>query len=124
MAQPKTILLADDDEYVRFSLARILNDIGYRTFEAEDGLKALEMMHQNDIDIVLLDYRMPGLDGDRVAREMVKRDMKAPIILVTGLDNIKELAQKTGTDLFLEKPLNLAMLREALQKAETRLRPS
>jgi two-component system, chemotaxis family, chemotaxis protein CheY len=57
------VLVVDDEEAVRTSVAAILRGVGYRVMEAEDGERALQMLDDHDVQVVVLDIRMPRLDG-------------------------------------------------------------
>jgi CheY-like chemotaxis protein len=104
------ILLADDDQDVRRVVTTALSEEGYVVLQAENGHRALELATVDRLDLILLDVRMPEMDGQVFAD--VYRSLPvphAPILLVTGLPPI-EAAQQTeaiGARGFLRKPLNL-----------------
>jgi len=78
-----TVLVADDDPAFRQVLRGLLADIAGRVIEAEDGAAALAAAQQDDIDLVLADLRMPGLDGMALLAQL---PASVPAIIVTGLD--------------------------------------
>jgi PAS domain S-box-containing protein len=82
----ETILLAEDDEMVRAVAQRILNDAGYRVLCAADGTlaKALYEQHRGEIDLVLLDVVMPGLNGHQVHAAIRAMDGNCPVLFTSG----------------------------------------
>ncbi len=109
MAEPKRILIVDDEEHNRDLLQAILEASGYVCETARDGREALNILRP-DIDLVLLDVMMPGMDGFQVTR-MIREDPVCgdiPIIIVTVLadkeDRLK--AVKAGASDFVSKPID------------------
>lgn len=81
---PKTILFVDDEPSI-LQVRRLLFEIeGYTVFTAESGEEALEIMAANDVDAVVLDYLMPGLNGEETATRMRKLRDDVPIIMSSG----------------------------------------
>ena len=112
------LLLVDDDLAQRRMLRRVLEPCGYDLFEAEDGRSALEVLSQREIDVVILDKRMPGIDGDEVCRR-VRNELKLallPILMLTGAGRQDELSSSlsAGASDFLRKPYNLHELRSRI----------
>ena len=113
------ILVVDDDDAVRATIARALGALGYAVREAADGLSALEAVREAPISLVILDYVMPGMDGAETAREIGAIDPDLPIVFSTGHSALRALRSATGEDVeILEKPFTLdeldALLRERL----------
>jgi CheY-like chemotaxis protein len=81
----KLILSVDDEEPILYARKKILETAGYEVLSASDGELALGFFAAILMDLVILDYAMPGIDGGRVAREMKARKPMIPIILVTAL---------------------------------------
>ncbi|MGZ6038698.1 MAG: response regulator, partial [Phenylobacterium sp.] len=87
------VLLVDDDSAVREVTAGLLQDLGYRVVEAGSGGAALDMLdRQAEIDLLLLDFAMPGMNGAEVAREVHARRPGLPILFVTGYADTEALA--------------------------------
>jgi CheY-like chemotaxis protein/anti-sigma regulatory factor (Ser/Thr protein kinase) len=112
---PIRILIVDDDPLNRFLLTHMLEQEGYTdTYEAEDGLMALEMQERLDPDLVLLDVIMPDMDGYEVATRLKKRagGIYLPIIFITALDDKDALVRclSVGGDDFVAKPFNKVIL--------------
>ena len=77
------ILICDDDKDIVSALDIYLTSEGYKTYKAYDGLEALKMVDQHDIQLVLLDVMMPGLDGIRTTAKL-RESKNIPIILLTA----------------------------------------
>jgi CheY-like chemotaxis protein len=98
------VLLVDDDSAVREVTAGILHDLGYDVIEAGSGGAALEVLDREaDIDLLLVDFAMPGMNGAEVAREVHARRPSLPILFVTGYADTEALAS-AGDDGILRKP--------------------
>jgi CheY-like chemotaxis protein len=78
------ILSIDDEPGLLHTREKILECQGYRVLSAAEGEKALEFLATHAVDLVLLDYKMPGIDGGAVAREMKRRAPLVPIIIISG----------------------------------------
>jgi CheY-like chemotaxis protein len=80
----KLILSVDDEPSILFTRALILRSEGYDVWSAVDGETALHIFAIHAVDLVLLDYAMPGLDGGTVAREMKRHKPLVPVIMVSA----------------------------------------
>lgn len=80
----KTVLFVDDHQVLANLSCEILEMQGYRAISAYDATEALSKFDQHDVDIVVTDYRMEGLNGVELARKMHERRPETPVILVTG----------------------------------------
>src|SRR5262245_17437540 len=78
------ILVVDDDADTCHNLSDILTDLGYDVDTANDGLTALALVRQNAYDVALLDYKMPGMDGVTLYREIKKLSSGTVAIVVTA----------------------------------------
>ncbi|AIQ57487.1 response regulator transcription factor [Paenibacillus borealis] len=116
-----TILIADDDDNIRKLMSLFLRKEGFDLLEARDGTRALSMIENSQVDLVILDIMMPGLDGWELCREIRRSDANLPLLMVTAK---AESAHKVkgfqlGTDDYLTKPfdpLELVMRVKALLK--------
>jgi CheY-like chemotaxis protein len=113
------ILIADDEPNMRLTLAAILRAEGYHVDTAENGLKAVEQCQQNSYDIVLMDIRMPGVDGVTAFRQLRTYQHNTRMIFMSayGLDDLKQMALEEGAIAFLDKPLDLDKLIRLIQQA-------
>ncbi len=107
MAAPR-ILIADDQTAVREELAYAMKFEGYRTAEAPDGEAALAILAEGDVGAVLLDIKMPGLDGLQVLQRIREQWPGLPVIMITGHGDIETavVAIKNGAFDFLAKPFD------------------
>jgi putative two-component system response regulator len=108
------ILVVDDEKSIRVVLGDILVSQGYAVLQAGSGAEALRVIRKEAPDVILLDIRMPDMDGLEVTRRIKSEPslMHIPIIIVTGMDDIRARieALKLGADDFLVKPPHLAEL--------------
>jgi two-component system, NtrC family, response regulator HydG len=109
MAQPTRILVVDDEKNLRFTLAEILQDEGYEAHEAATGEEAVTLCEEERFDVVLLDVRMPGMDGIEAFRRIRRHHETARIILMSAytVDDLKRAALDEGAIAFLAKPLDI-----------------
>lgn len=112
---PFTVLVADDTESVRSLFADLLAADGYRVLTACDGAAALDAAQRHRPDVLLLDVRMPGLNGVEVCRRVkgAAETRLTPVILVTGAADSGDRLEgiEAGADDFLMKPVNPLELR-------------
>ena len=117
------ILIVDDEPLARRRLASQIDDValGEVVGEADDGLACLAAVNELAPEVVLLDVRMPGMDGLEVARHL--RTLRAPpiVIFTTAYDEHALAAFESHALDYLLKPIRSERLREALQRAETLL---
>jgi putative two-component system response regulator len=112
-SQP-TILVTDDDPPIRTVLSDILAGEGYRVLQASSGRETLDLLAHDEVDVVLLDINMPGMDGLETTRRIKgEPSLKhIPVVIVTGLEDTKSRieALQLGADDFLTKPPHMAEL--------------
>lgn len=114
-APPSTILLVDDDPAVRQSVALMLEQLGHRVVTAEEGHEALVRLDErSDIDLLITDLAMPGLDGAGLLREVSRRFPTLPRVLITGLAADAEAGLIKSADAVLPKPIEIAVLDQVL----------
>ncbi len=115
------ILICDDDKDILAALRIYLSTEGYRLFEASNGFDAVETVRTNDIQLVLLDVMMPGMDG-MAATARIREISNVPIILLTAKseDGDKVLGLQIGADDYITKPFTpievLARVRSQLRR--------
>lgn len=114
------ILIADDDPLQRELLQGFLEKQGYQVTSAGGGNEALALFRREPIQAVLLDHRMPGLDGDQVLAAMKAINPLVRAIMITAYGAVETAVEvmKLGADDFLEKPLDLPALLAKLQGLE------
>ena len=102
------VLVVDDDPDIRRVLVYALSDEGYEVDQAPDGHLALELVAQNPPDIILLDMKMPGVDGWAFARLYRERfEHHAPIIVLTAAQDAEQRAADIKAESYLSKPFDL-----------------
>jgi DNA-binding response OmpR family regulator len=126
MQEPRRILVVDDVAENREVLTRRLLRRGYVVVEAEDGLPALALIEQQSFDLVLLDWMMPGMDGEKVLQHIRAKHtpLSLPVIMVTARTETGDVvrALEQGANDFISKPVNfqIAMARIDKQIAHKR----
>jgi CheY-like chemotaxis protein len=118
--QPRTVLVVDDEEMILEIAQAILESGGFRVLCASDGASALQLLAGPDsrVDVVLLDERMPGMDGHLVLAELRRNFPHLPVILSSGQGGSSSPTETPGTRAtFLRKPYRSAALLEAVRSA-------
>jgi signal transduction histidine kinase/CheY-like chemotaxis protein len=115
------VLVAEDNKVNQLVLVRLLEKLGHRAIVATDGLDAVEQWQSHHPDMILMDFRMPGLDGPAAARKI--RDLErgtshTPIIAVTANAMVedREVCLAAGMDSYLTKPVTLQKLDAAIRQ--------
>jgi two-component system cell cycle response regulator len=106
------VLVVDDELEIRDLLSEVLQQEGYDVLLASAGEEAIELAKRETPHVILLDVRMPGIDGIEVCKRL-KTDPKTqyiPIIMITGYDENKIAAIEVGADDFVNKPIDLVEL--------------
>ncbi len=123
MAEKGRVLVVDDEMGPREALRLILKPI-YEVYTAASGEEALEILQKEEIDLVTLDLKMPGLSGFDVLKEIKKLNKKIDVIVITGqgsLPNAKEAIHYGAGD-FISKPFNVADIISVVSKVFERRR--
>lgn len=115
-----SLLLVEDNPKTRQRLLDIVEGLDCRVTIAVDGLDGLNQATMNNFDVVLLDHKMPLMDGLSLLKNLreVPAYARTPLILMTTaeLENVSRLAERAGATLTLSKPLDAAELRQILQR--------
>jgi UDP-3-O-acyl N-acetylglucosamine deacetylase len=113
-----TVLVVDDEPEIRTSLRGILAEEGLRVLEAEDGRQALDVIHRESPELVILDIWMPEVDGLQLLQHL-QGDASPAVIMISGHGNIETAvkATKLGAFDFIEKPFSLEGLIRVVNRA-------
>jgi CheY-like chemotaxis protein len=106
----KKILLVDDDPAIRKMLGLLLTGEGYTVLLAVNGGDSIEVVRTTEIDLVLLDLNMPGMDGWQTFEQLASENPMLPIVVITARHNQHFTALAAGIGALLEKPLDLPKL--------------
>jgi two-component system response regulator FixJ len=123
MTAEKLVHIVDDDDGVRRSAAFMLKHSGYRVESHISGVEFLKEAKSHERGCVLLDVRMPEMDGLQVQQEMAKRGVDMPVVILTGHGDIAVAvkAMRAGAVNFIEKPYEKEALLHAIEEAFQRL---
>jgi DNA-binding NtrC family response regulator len=109
------ILVVDDDALVCQQLEQLFAHDGYRVTVASVGEQALQFLQDEDVDLVVTDIRLPGLDGIELTKRIIERWNDVPVIVMTGyaeIDNAVEVL-KIGASDYIVKPFSMAAIQES-----------
>ncbi len=115
-----TVLVVDDEVNIRKLLQRVLEESGYSVITSSNGCEALEKLSQNKIELVLLDIKMPGLDGYSVLKR-IRKTSNVPVIMLSAVKETTTVRDtlSLGADDYIRKPFNQ---RELLLRIKAKLR--
>lgn len=107
-----SVLIADDEDGLRSTIAAWLTDEGFVVEEAPDGKEAIRKVQSGDFDIALLDIKMPGANGLEVLRYIKKNSSPTEVVMMTGMSDVNMAveAMKLGAREYLTKPLDMDQL--------------
>ncbi len=117
-----SILIADDEEEFRFMLKTYLESIGYDVYTVSDGVAAIDIVQEKAFDLVLLDIRMPHVDGIDVLKFIKEKFPMVDVIMLTGVDDVKIAVEcmKLGAYDYLTKPYSgdelVRVIKKVLEK--------
>lgn len=112
----KTILIVEDETDIQELLRTYLEDAGYQTAAAGDGVTALALFNAQHFDLVLLDLMLPKIDGFGVC-ELIRRQSQVPILMLTALDGEEQQLRGFGMDIddYVTKPFSMPVLLEKIR---------
>jgi DNA-binding NtrC family response regulator len=121
--QRRTVLIVDDDAIIREQLEKELKRNFFNTLLAADGKSALEKFSKNKVDILILDVKLPDMDGLEVLQKVKERNPDCEVIVVTGFGNQEIAVQslRRGAIDYIDKPLDMEDLFAALGRAQEKL---
>jgi len=118
MKNPQTILVVDDDHVLRTGLKTVLQQRGFRTLEADDGMAAQRLIDGHRPDLVILDMMMPRWGGFMLLEHFQGKTDAPPFIMITASDagTNKAYAEQVGVVDFIRKPFSMERLMEGVDK--------
>ena len=123
----KTILLADDDPEMRAEISDILKDEGYTVLTAADGMEAVDTLKKHNVNLLLIDLKMPVMNGYEVLRGLEKEHIRVKTIVLTASIIVPSMPDEISisyeekkkvlklADAVLNKPVDMAMLVEKIK---------
>lgn len=114
------ILVIDDDTDLREFLRLMLTSMGFEVTTAANGQEALEFMEGHDPDLILLDMKMPVMDGWEFCRALEGRDSRPPIVVLTAAPDPADRAAEAHADGWLGKPFEYADLEATVRRFAAR----
>ena len=114
------VLLVDDEEEFVETLAERMRTRGMDVSTSNSGVNALQLVEDEDFDVVVLDLKMPGIDGLDALKRIKRRRPDIQVVLLTGYATVEKGVEaiKEGALEFLEKPVDLSSLTDAIHKAK------
>jgi CheY-like chemotaxis protein len=112
-----TILLVDDNRTVRNAVGDVLRDAGYHVSEAASGSEALSLLERSAYDLLMVDYLLPEMKGDAIARAARERWPALRVAFLSGYTEFLSLTGKAGADTLIAKPISSEDLQNAVASA-------
>jgi DNA-binding NtrC family response regulator len=121
MANKNRILVVDDEAALRTVLSSELHTEGYVVSTASDGDEAIDLLHSHSYDLILLDIKMPRVDGFQVLRHVKEKLPHIKVIMLTGFADLKNAieSKKLGAEDFISKPYDLVDLLATIERVLT-----
>ena len=118
MAKKSSILVVDDEDALRTVLSGELASEGYEVQTASDGDEAVTEMGKANFDLVLLDIKMPRMNGFEVLKFIKEKHAKTKVVMLTGFADLKNAieSKKLGADDFVSKPYDLVDLLTTIER--------
>lgn len=118
MTQTKKILIVDDEQHVRQLLSKVLRKEGYEIYTAADGIEGLQVFQDNNIDVIISDIKMPGMDGIEFLHEVKSQQPDVGFILITAFATTETAidAIKSGAQDYVTKPFDINEIINAVKK--------
>ena len=120
----RRVLIVDDEKNIRFTLPLALEPLGVETDTASDGEEALTKLGEKEFDLILLDLKMPGIDGIEVLKRVKQTRPEIEVIILTGHGSEQDRATclELGAFAYLQKPVDIELLTDTLKKANEQMR--
>jgi DNA-binding NtrC family response regulator len=121
MAKQSSILVVDDEDSLRNVLSNELSNEGYEVRSASDGDEAISELQKASYDLILLDIKMPRMNGFEVLKFIKENHPKTKVVMLTGFADLKNAieSKKLGADDFVSKPYDLVDLLTTIERVMT-----
>ncbi len=121
MPAKNRILVVDDEEALRIVLSAELDGEGYQVSSAGDGQEAINILGTKEFDLILLDIKMPNVDGFEVLKYAKEHCPKTKVVMLTGFADLKNAieSKKLGAEDFVSKPYDLVDLLTTVERVLT-----
>lgn len=117
MCEPSRVMIIDDDDAIRDLIELALTDEGFVVQSAANGAEALQLLEHEQPEVILLDTRMPVMDGPAFVEAYRQRPKPhAPIVVLTAASEAAELMQQMTPDAYLAKPFDLHALIDIVKR--------
>ena len=118
MEQTDAVLVIDDEKNIRTTLQQVLESAGYEVATAVNGEDGLSKLSKSRFDMVLLDMKLPGMDGIDVLRRMRETNYETPVAIITAYGTIENAveAMKLGAVDYLRKPFSGSEIKELVER--------
>jgi two-component system response regulator (stage 0 sporulation protein F) len=111
----KTVLVADDEVSIRKLYQRELSREGYRVLFASNAQEAIQMARENTPDLVILDIRMPGMDGIEAMGRILEENNELPVVINTAYSSYKDSFLSWSADAYVTKSSDLTELKDTVR---------
>src|SRR4030043_1078212 len=113
-----SVLIVEDDDTMRETLSHVLKRDGYEVYSENSGSGALSMIKKNIIDLILLDMRLPDVDGLELLKKIKEFDTEILVIMMTAYSDVQTAvsAMKSGAYHYINKPFDLEELKLLIEK--------
>jgi CheY-like chemotaxis protein len=119
MSNGKTLLVIDDDSNIRELLSLEFTDLGYRVFAAENGFEGIKILKDQDVNLVILDIKMPGMDGIEALEKIMSIKRELPVVVHSAYSHYKENYLTWSAMAYVVKSGNLQELIRTVEKLLT-----
>jgi len=113
----KKLLIVDDEKHLRLLYQTEFEAEGYQADTAADAMEALTMFEHERYDLIILDIKMPGMDGIEALGKFLGRDNKIPVIINSAYDSYKDNFMSWAADSYVIKSSDLAELKQKVKEA-------
>lgn len=116
MSNGKTLLVIDDDSNIRELLSLEFTDLGYRVFAAENGFEGIKILKDQEVHLVILDIKMPGMDGIEALEKIMSIKRELPVVVHSAYSHYKENYLTWSAMAYVVKSGNLEELIRTVEK--------